>query len=343
MRAAILHGIRDQRLGTLPDPVPDVGEALVRVRAVGVCGSDVHYFVHGRIGDQVVRGSHVLGHEAAGEVVSVHPSVSSLVPGTRVAIEPGVPCGRCDYCVTGRYNICERVRFLGTPPVPGAYRELMAYPADRLFPLPDTMSFGEGAMVETMVVGLHAQDLSGMRLGDTVAILGCGPVGMVTLKAALAAGASRVIITDRIRERLDRAAAYPRTTTVDITREDATARARALTGGSGPDVVFEAAGSVETVRQAVELVRVGGTVVLIGIPPGDDVIFNSHAARRKELTFRCVRRFRHAHPRCIELVRSGVLRLDDLVSHRYPLERVNEAFEQVEHYRDGVMKALVEF
>ena len=203
MKAAVLRGIKDIRIEEIEKPALRPDEALVKVKAVGVCGSDVHYYLNGRIGNQVVRGAHILGHEVSGEVVEVGSDVKNITSGTRVAVEPGIPCRQCKHCKEGRYNICPQVKFLGTPPVDGAYREYLPFPADLLYPIPEGMSFASAALIETLAVGMYAVELAEVKAGDDVAILGCGPIGMVTLKAAKAQRAGRIFVTDLIDERLE--------------------------------------------------------------------------------------------------------------------------------------------
>ena len=193
MKAGLLTAIREVACGEMPDPKPGAGDVLVAVRSVGVCGSDLHYYLRGCIGSQVVKEfPFVLGHEAAGEVVAVGPEVRKLRPGDRVAVEPGIPCGECEPCVTGRYNLCRDVRFLGTPPIHGAYCEYLAVPERYAHPLPPELSYDEGAMIEPLAIGLFASDLAAIQPGYSVAILGAGSIGLVTLMSALAAGAGRL-------------------------------------------------------------------------------------------------------------------------------------------------------
>lgn len=341
MKAAILKGTKKIQIEDIEKPAIKDNEALVRVKAVGVCGSDVHYYLHGRIGDQIIKGNHILGHEAAGEVVEVGKEIIDLTPGMRVAIEPGVPCGQCEHCRRGRYNICPNVKFLGTPPIQGAYREYIPYPADFLFPIPDSMSFEEGVLIETLSVGVHAADISGIKLGNSIAILGCGPIGLVTLKSIIVAGAGQVFVTDLIDERLKFAQKYKNVITINASKEDPVKRIKEETGGRGVDIVFEAAGAFDTVRQSVEVVRIGGEIVLIGIPDEDLVSVDPHILRRKELVIKALRRFVHNYPQSIKLVHSGNIIVKDITTHRFKLEEINKAFNLVENYDDGIMKAII--
>ncbi len=341
MKAAVMKGIRDIRIEDISKPSFGDNEALVRVKAVGICGSDVHYYLEGRIGDQVVRGDHILGHEASGEVVEVGKNVKKVKPGMRVAIEPGIPCKQCEYCKSGRYNICPDVKFLGTPPVQGAYKEYLAYPEDFLYPIPDSMSFEEGELIETLSVGVYAAELSSLKPGNSAAILGCGPVGLVTLKAIKAAGVEKVFVTDLIDERLEFAKKHEDVVTINASKEDPVEKINNLTKGKGVDIVFEAAGAEETVMQSIMAARTGGEVVWIGIPAVDHVKVDPHAVRRKELLIKGLRRFKYNYQKSIEFVASGTIVVKDMITHEFKLEDVSKAFKLVENYEDSIMKAVI--
>ncbi len=341
MKAAILKGIKEIQIEEIEKPAIKNNEALVKVRAVGVCGSDVHYYLHGRIGDQIVKGPHILGHEASGEVVEVGKDAKKVRPGMRVAIEPGIPCGQCEYCKSGRYNICPDVKFLGTPPISGAYCEYMAYPEEFLFPMPDSMSFEEGQLIETLSVGAYASELADLRLNSSVAILGCGPIGLVTLKSVMAGSPGQVFVTDLIDERLEFAQKYNNVITINASNENVIEKIKELTKGKGVDIVFEAAGALDSIRQSIEAVRIGGQIVWIGIPKEDSIAIDSHIARRKEVVIKTVRRFKHTYEKCIQQVASANIVVKDMITHRFKLEDVEKALKLVENYADGVMKAVI--
>jgi L-iditol 2-dehydrogenase len=255
MKAAVLHAAGDLRVEEVARPrvtAPD--QALVRIRAVGICGSDLHFYERGRIGPYVVEAPLILGHESAGEVVEVGEQVEHLRPGDRVAIEPGVPCCRCAYCRSGRYNLCPRLPFMATPPWHGALCEYVAWPADLCFPLPDGVSFAEGALVEPLAVGLQAAKRGDVQVGQTVAVLGCGAIGLATLQVARARGATRIIATDVLGSRLDVARKLGATDTFDGADADLVERVRSLSG-DGADVALETAGTAATVRSACAIDR----------------------------------------------------------------------------------------
>ena len=267
MKAAVLHGVHDMRVEDVP--VPEISherDVLVRIRSVGVCGSDVHFFERGIIGKYPLKEPTIMGHEAAGEVVEVLDEACGLRPGDRVAIEPGYTCRRCEFCRSGRYNMCREVVFLAAPPIHGAFAEYLAWPSDFLFRLPDTLSLDEGAMLEPLAVGLWAARRGGAQTGDQVAVLGAGPIGLLTMQSAIAAGATRAIVSDLEAGRLELAARLGATDTINASQTDAEAAIMELTGGRGVDVAFECAGAVPALQMALRVARNGGTVQIVGMP-----------------------------------------------------------------------------
>lgn len=341
MKVAVLLRPGEIRVEQRQVPEPGPGEVLVRVRAVGVCGSDVHYYKEGRIGRRVVEKPLILGHECAGEVVALGSGVSHLRIGSRVALEPGVPCRRCRYCKSGRYNLCPDVTFMATPPVDGAFVEYIAWPADFTYPLPENLGYAEGALMEPLAVGMHAVRRARLVPGGTVLVLGGGPIGQLALLAAKAAGAGRVILTDLEEGRLAMArslgadpALNPRTTLMAETLAE-------ITDGQGVDVVIEAAGSVETVRQSIELVRRGGTVVWIGLPGTDPCPVSVLQAINKEMDILGIYRYANVYPDAIRLTASGKIDLAPLVTHRFPLEEARRALDTVVEQKASAVKVLV--
>jgi len=342
MKAAVLHKAQDMRIEQRPVPKPQPNEALVRLRAIGVCGSDIHYYFAGALGKNRVQGPMLVGHECAGEVVEVGAEVEGLKPGDRVVVEPGLPCRVCHYCRTGRYNICKNMRFLGTPPVDGAFCEYLAWPADFLYPMPEGMTFEEGALIEPVAVGVYAVDQAGMRSADSAVVLGSAAIGLFTLQAAVAAGAGPVFATDLCDYRLDVARKLGAAAAFNPRREDVLARVKEATDGEGVDAVFEAAGAPETFLHTIDFARQGATVILIGICQEDVVPMNMGECRRKEVTLKSVRRYRHVFDKCIKLVAKGKIDVRSLITHRYALDDIVEAFETVKECRDEVIKAVIE-
>ena len=329
MRAARLHAVGDLRVGEEPEPAAGAGMSLVRVTAVGICGSDLHWWEEGAIGDATLAHPLVLGHEGAG-VIAEGPR-----RGERVAIDPAITCGTCRACRDGYANLCYRIRFAGHGETDGMMRELMAWPADLLHPLPDTVTDADGALLEPLGVAIHSMDLGHLPFAGTASVVGCGPIGLLLIGVLKAAGASSVLAVEPLAHR--RAAASR--SGADLVADPGATDLRELTG-AGVDVAFEAAGSDEAVRVAVESVRPGGRVVLAGIPGDDAIRFQASVARRKGLTIAMVRRMNHVYPRAISLAARGVVDLGALVSRRAGLGEVKEAFGEAAR-RTG-LKVLIE-
>jgi len=341
MKALVLHGIRDLRVEERQTPKPGPGQVLVRVRAVGLCGSDVHYYTHGRIGDQVVREPMIVGHEAAGEVAAVGPGVEGLLAGARVAIEPALSCGKCEWCTTGRPNECPGVRFFSTPPVDGVMCEFVVAEREQCAAIPDSMSFEEAAMLEPLQVAVHATNLGGTVPGETVAVIGAGCIGLGCMELARVGGAAQIIMTDRLDYRLKLARSLGADATVNVEKEDPGAALARLTGGRGADLVLECTNRASGPPQALEAAAIGGRVVLVGIPQEDEVTLDPHRARRKELRVQFVRRSRFALRQALRLVESKRVDVASWVTHRFGLAEAKKAFDLVERYADGVLKAVI--
>jgi L-iditol 2-dehydrogenase len=311
VRAARLFGTGDIRVMDEAVPETGAGEVLVRVSAVGICGSDLHWWTEGSIGDARLARPLVLGHEGAG-VIAGGPR-----RGQRVAIDPAIPCEACRACRDGYRNLCYRIRFAGHGETDGMLRELMPWPEHLLHPLPDEVSDAAGALLEPLGVALHALGLGHVPFGGAVAVVGCGPIGLLLVQLLRAAGASRLLAVEPLEHRRDAAARCG--------AQEVSDPAADLTG-YGADVAFEVAGNDEAVRAAMESVRPGGRVVLAGIPDGDTTTFAASLARRKGLTIAMVRRMNEVYPRAIGLAARGAVSLDSLVSRRAPLADVADAF-----------------
>jgi L-iditol 2-dehydrogenase len=342
VKAMRLYGPGDFRLDDLPVPELGAGQVLLQVLAVGVCGSGVHYFLDGGIGEDKVKQPFVIGHEFSARVVGLGPDVSGPPIGTRVAVEPAISCGACEFCEEGHPNLCENILFCSTPPTEGALREYMTHPAHLVFPLPDSINDEEGAVLEPLGIALHAVRLAKLRPGDTIAILGSGPIGLLTLQVALISGARAAYVTDLVPDRLAMAAEFGATATLKADVMDPVAWIMEQTSGRGVDVAFETAWADETPAQAAEVSRRGGKVIMAGIPRENIALFPAHYCRRKGLTIKYVRRMKHTYPRAIAMVRDGLIDVQSMVTHRFPLERAAEAYELVASYKDGVVKAIIE-
>jgi L-iditol 2-dehydrogenase len=342
MRGARLHGIRDIRIEELPHPTPGPGEVLLKVASVGVCGSDVHYYVHGRIGSQVVTSPTIMGHEFSAWVAELGDGVTGLEPGQLVAVDPGISCGACEPCIQGHPNLCPDVRFCGTPPIDGVFAEYTVMPAENCFPLPEDLDPVQGALLEPLGIAIHAVDLAHLRPGGTVAVLGAGPIGLLIAAVARAAGASEVYMTEPLADRRQFAVDYVADAALDPEQSDVIPGILGLTGGRGVDVAFEAAGAPDTPQQAAAVARIGGKVIVTGIPADGLMTVRADTVRRKGLTLKLVRRMKHTYPRAIRLVQTGLVDLRPLATHHLPLERVGEAMEMVAAYEDGVLRAIIQ-
>ena len=319
MKAVRLHGAGDLRLSDEVAPVPGPDEALVRVTAVGICGSDLHWYDESGIGDAVLTRPLVLGHEAAGVIVDGPRA------GQRVAIDPQVPCGACETCALGRGHLCPSVRFLGHSTTDGALRELIAWPLANLVPLPDTIDNAAGAMLEPLGVGIHAMRLARVRPGDTVGVFGCGPIGLLIIQLAHAAGATTVVATDRLPHRVEAANRLGAVAALVNGGAEREILIR-VTGGRGVDAAIEIAGDDDAIDAAIALARPASTVVLAGIPGGDQSTITASIARRKGLDLRFSRRMVHTYPQAIALVEAGRVDVGAVVSHLFALEDFDAAF-----------------
>jgi L-iditol 2-dehydrogenase len=337
MRAVKIHGARDVRLHEgVPEPAPGEGEVLVRVRAVGVCGSDLHYYLEGGIGPARVEALLTPGHELSGEVAGGTGEPYGLADGTLVAIDPAQNCGRCEQCLAAYPNLCPYVRFLGSPGVDGGLCELLAVPARSLFPVPEGFDAALTALLEPLGVAVHALDITKLRPGSGVAVLGGGPIGLMLAQVAKAAGAAHVRLVEPNPWRREAA----RLLGADWVHADYREAVEA-TNGRGEDYVLEATNSADGPEHAAQVARIGGKVTLVGIPDGDRFTMTAANARRKGLTIRFSRRMGHVYPRAIALVAEGRVNIAPIASHAYPLGRSAEAFEAGSEAGEGFLKAMI--
>ena len=348
MKAAVMHGIRDVRIETRNIPQVRPGHVLVRIRTVGVCGSDVHYFTHGKIGRFVVHAPMILGHESMGVIAQVGDGVKGLQSGDRVTLEPGYPCRTCEYCKKGQYNLCPEMTFMATPPVNGAFVEYVEWPADFVFKVPDGVSDDAAALIEPLAVGVWAVKRGGVKPGDAIVVYGAGPIGCTTLQAAKAAGATTLIAVDLEDYRLDLIRELGATHTINARLEDPQARIRELTRGnlpesySGADVVFETAGNLRTCQQSMLVARPGGVVVLVGLPPNPSVELDLVAAASREVDIRGIFRYANCYPAALQLVQEGRVNLDRMVTHRYGLDQAQTALSFADEFKNVSMKVMVD-
>jgi len=355
MLAALLHGPGDIRVEDIPKPTLSPGEALVRVRSVGVCASDLHFFRHGEIGGWGFKSPALLGHEWAGEIVEIRPAdpshavhpASTVAPddhitlGDVVAVEPTRPCGECDLCQQGRYNICRRLRFAGQPPDTGAFCEYASVPLNRLFRLPPGVTVEEGAMVEPLAVAVHAVRLAGVTLGSTVGVLGAGAIGLSLIQTAAAAGARSVYVSDPIASRRDLARALGATDVFDPDDGDPAPLVADRTGG-GVDIMFEASGGLNSPALAVRWVGAGGTLSLVGIPDEDTLTLPMSFIRRREIVIRTVRRYCGSFPTSLDLIASGKVNTRIYGTHHFGLQDTLAAFRAAADHPEEVLRAIVD-
>lgn len=340
-RAAYMTGIRKLEMRDIGIPEVKEDEVLVKLEYVGICGSDIHYLENGRIGDFVVEGDFILGHECAGVVTETGRGVKALKAGDRVALEPGITCGKCKYCKEGKYNLCPDVAFLATPPYMGAFTNYIAYPENMAFLLPENVTTREGALIEPLAVGIHAANQGSVKLGDSVMILGAGCIGLVTMLACKACGAGSITVVDLIPKRLAYAKKLGADAVIDAGKSDLLAELGKLGLAGGADVVFETAGTAKTVEQTASLVARGGRIVLVGMAPEDVVEYNIMQVITKEAEIRSVFRYRNIYPAAIQAVSKGMIPIAEIVTHEYGFERISEAFDYVINNKNDVVKAVV--
>lgn len=341
MRALVLERrgelkLRDMDLPTQVGP----NDVRIAIENVGVCGSDVHYYTHGRIGPYVVNAPMVLGHEASGRVTEVGSAVKSLAVGDRVCMEPGIPDSTSRASRIGMYNVDPSVVFWATPPVHGCLTQSVVHPAAFTYRLPGNVSFAEGAMVEPLAIGMQAAVKARIQPGDVAVVTGCGTIGILTALAALAGGCSRVLISDVLQAKLDVAARYPGITPVNVKAGDLAAAVREATDGWGADVVFEASGSPAVYKGMFDVVRPGGCVVLVGIPI-DPVAFDVAGAQAREARIETVFRYANVYPRAIALIASGKVDLKPLISATYAFEDAIAALQRAAEGRGGDIKLQI--
>jgi L-iditol 2-dehydrogenase len=344
MRGAFLTGIRQMELREVPDPkIERSGDVLLKLGAVGICGSDVHYYATGRVGSQVVQFPFLLGHECSATVVDVGSSVKRLKPGDRVAVDPAASCGACDQCLGGRRHTCRALSFLGCPgQAEGCLSDLMVMPEDCCFPVAAGTSFEHAALAEPLSIAVYAAAFAAPAKNAAIGILGSGPIGLSVLLCARRAGEARIYVTDRIDNRLNVARAAGATWTGNPDTEDIvktiSEREPLLL-----DAVLECCGKQEAMDQAVEILKPGGKLVLVGIPEVDRISFCIDKLRRKEISIQNIRRQNECFQAAVDLIEQRGISVDFMVTHRFPLEETKEAFDLVESYRDGVVKAMIMF
>jgi L-iditol 2-dehydrogenase len=342
MKAVVLTGIHRFDVKDVPEPriVHDT-DVLIRIKTVGVCGSDIHYYTTGRIGALIVEYPFTIGHETAGIVERTGSKVTRVQPGQRIAVDPSVSCGTCDQCRAGREHTCRRLLFLGCPKqLEGCLSEFLVLPEENCFPISDSMSFMQATLSEPLAIGVYAVEQSGLHGGATVGILGAGPIGMSVFHVARTRNAGKVFITDKIEDRLTSAAVLRPVWTGNPDRVDVVAEITRME----PlllDVVFECCGDPDALQQGVHLLKPGGKLIIVGIPEVDEISLPIHELRRKEITIFNIRRQVHCTQKALDLLASGIINMDAMVTHHFTLDQTQAAFDLVAGHRDGVIKAMI--
>lgn len=331
MRASVLRTDRTVAVEKRPLPVPDCDQVLVRIEAVGVCGSDVHYYRHGRIGDHIVDGPIVLGHEAAGIIVEVGSDVDPARTGQRVSIEPQRSCRVCQWCKRGEYNLCPQIEFYATPPVDGVFAEYGLIQADFAHPIPESLSMASGALLEPLSCAIAAVRKARVQPGSSVLIAGCGPIGIICAQAARAFGAREIVMTDLLQERRRLASGFGATRVVDPAAE--------RLADASVDAFIDATGALPAVRAGITAVKPGGCAVLVGMGD-DDMNLPVSTITAREINLTGIFRYNNTWPAAIAMVESGIVDLDSLVTGRFGLAETQHALDI--DTDPGVLKSIVE-
>ncbi|KAA8502917.1 NAD(P)-dependent alcohol dehydrogenase [Mediterraneibacter catenae] len=341
MKTAVMLGIGEMGFEERDIPQVKDDEVLVKLEYVGICGSDLHYYETGAIGDYVVEPPFVLGHEPGGTVVEVGKNVTHLKAGDRVALEPGKTCGHCEFCKTGRYNLCPDVVFFATPPVDGVFQEYVAHEADLCFKLPDNVSTLEGALIEPLAVGFHAAIQGDAHLGQKAVVMGAGCIGLVSMMALKARGVSEVYVVDIMEKRLQKALELGADGVINGAEENVEEKIRQITDGRGVDLVIETAGTEVTTRQAISIAKKGSNIVLVGYSKSGEMTLPTSLVLDKELTFKTVFRYRHIYPMAIEAVSQGKVNLKGIVTDIFDLDDAQKAMDYSVNNKADIVKAVI--
>ena len=341
MKTAVMLGVGRMGFEERDIPAAKDNEVLVKLEYVGICGSDLHYYETGAIGDYVVEPPFVLGHEPGGTVVEVGKDVKHLKIGDRVALEPGKTCGQCEFCRTGRYNLCPDVVFFATPPVDGVFQEYVAHDAQLCFKLPDNVSTLEGALIEPLAVGFHAAMQGGARAGHTAVVMGAGCIGLVTMMALKAMGVSKVYVVDIMEKRLKKALELGADGVINGKETDAVEEVMRLTGKRGCDLAIETAGTQLTTVQTIRMTKKGSNIVLVGYSKSGEMTLPMSLVLDKELTLKTVFRYRHIYPMAIEAVAAGKINLKGIVTDVFSLDEAQKAMDYSVSNKADIVKAVI--
>ncbi len=341
MKTAVMTDVMKMEFVERDIPKPARDEVLVKVEYVGICGSDSHYFEKGAIGSYVVKPPFVLGHEAGGTVVETGEDVKHLKAGDRVALEPGKTCGTCEFCRSGRYNLCPDVEFFATPPYDGVFQEYVAHRADLCFKLPENVDTMEGGLMEPLSVGMHAAAQGGACLGQKAVVMGAGCIGLVSMMALKARGVSQVYMVDIMEKRLSKALELGADGCINSKKEDVVRKLEELTKGSGIDLVIETAGAEITTGLAVQIAKKRAVIVLVGYSPSGEMNLPVSTILDKELTIKSVFRYRHMYPMAIDAVACKKVNLKGIVTDVFEFDEIQQAMEKSIYNKADVVKAVI--
>jgi L-iditol 2-dehydrogenase len=344
MKAMMLTGIRQMEMRDIPEPsLVNSNDVKIRMSVLGICGSDIHYYTQGQIGTQKVQYPFTVGHEGAGVVVGVGNSVKRVKPGDKIAIEPAMPCWNCDQCLSGRHHTCRKLRFLGCPgQAEGCLMEYIVMPETSCFPLTGKLTPDQGSISEPLAIGVYALKKSGEVKDLNIGIFGFGPIGMSVMLAARANGVGKIYVSDLIDERLIISRKEGSALSLNPNKENIISKIL-INEPLGLDLAFECCGKQEAFDQAIELLKPGGKLIVVGIPEFDMWSMNVETTRRKEISLQFIRRQVDCVEDALKMMKDGSISIDNMVTHRFPFAGTKEAFDLVADYRDGVMKAMIDF
>jgi L-iditol 2-dehydrogenase len=344
MKAMMLTGIRQMEMKDIPEPVlVKPNDVKIRMSVLGICGSDIHYYTQGQIGSQKVKYPFTVGHEGAGVVVEVGPAVRKVKPGDSIAIEPAMPCWECDQCLAGRHNTCRKLKFLGCPgQAEGCLMEYIVMPEESCFPLNRKLTPDHGSISEPLAIGIYAVKKSDNVTGLKIGILGFGPIGMSVMLAAKAEGVNKTYVTDKIDARLAIAMKEKAALTGNPINENIVEKILQKEP-LGLDVVFECCGQQEALDQAIAILKPGGKLIVVGIPEFARWSMSVETTRRREISLQFIRRQVDCVDKALEMMKTGKICVDNMITHRFPFNKTKEAFDLAADYKDGVMKTMIDF
>ena len=341
MKTAVMLGIGKMGFEQRPIPHPKKNEVLVKIEYVGICGSDLHYYENGRIGNYIVKPPFVLGHECSGIVVEVGEDVKNLKIGDKVALEPGKTCGHCEYCKSGKYNLCPDVVFFATPPVDGVFQEYVAHEADLCFKLPDHVDTMEGALVEPLAVGLHAAKQGGATLGMSAVVTGAGCIGLCSLLALKAFGVTEIYVIDVVQKRLDKALELGANGVINSKLKNPVDEIKKLTNNRGVDLAIETSGVEICANQNIEMLIRGGTMVQVGYSRSGFMSLNTDLVCDHEITIKSVFRYRHIYPMAIRAIASGIINVKGIVTDIFDLDDIQQAMDRSVSDKANIVKGVI--